>query len=163
MGFFGTIWSWIYHGSGFLLIYFTLACILKSLRRTPMKKLKFIENAIKEGNCALGKVSSYIVYGNPMVHEVEYAYSVDGKVYFTTYVMHGTTEKINPLDEVQPGDGIATNIPNTLTVYYDAKDPKKTVVKGEVFASRGGIRWQKTRKKNKHRDIYKDWTGPVVF
>ena len=47
MGFLNTIWTWIYHGSGFLLIYFTLACVVKSLYRTPMKKLKFIEKAIR--------------------------------------------------------------------------------------------------------------------
>ncbi len=163
MGFLNTIWTWIYHGSGFLLIYFTLACVMKSLYRTPMKKLKFIEKAIQEGNVTLGKVSSYIVYGNPMVHEVEYAYTVNGKVYFTTYVMHETTEKINPVDELQPGDGIATYIPNTLAIYYDAANPKKTVIKKEVFSSRNGVRWQKTKRKNKYRDIYKDWTGPVVI
>jgi hypothetical protein len=163
MGFFGTIWSWIYHGSGFLLIYFTLACIVKSLYRTPMRKVQFIEKAIKDNRVALGKVSSYVVHSNPLVHEVEYAYSVNDKVYFTTYVLNEPTEKINPLDEIQPGDGIATTVPSTLTVYYDAVDPKKTVIKKEVFASRGGVKWKKTKKKNKHRDIYKDWTGPIVL
>jgi hypothetical protein len=64
---------------------------------------------------------------------------------------------------LQPGEGIATYIPNTLAIYYDAANPKKTVIKKEVFASRNGVRWQKTKRKNKYRDIYKDWTGPVVI
>ena len=161
--FWTTVWSWIYHGSGFLLVYFTLACVVKSLLRTPMRKVKFIEKAVEKGNTTIGKVSSYIMYGTPAVHEVEYAYSVNDRIYFTTYVMHEADEQAKESDEYQPGDCIAPCIPSTITVYYDSVDPTKTVVKAEVFASRGGIRWQKTKKKNKHRDIYKDWTGPVVF
>ena len=161
MGFLSTIWSWIYHGSGFLMVYFVLAGVVKSLHRTPMRKLKFLEAAYKDGRTSLGKVSSYIVYGRPQAHEVEYAYEVNGKIHFTTYVIHEPDDKIDPKEELQNGDGVATYIPSTITVYYDAKNPNKTVVKGEVFASRGGMRWQKTKKKNKYRDIYKDWTGPV--
>lgn len=163
MGFFTTIWSWIYHGSGFLLVYFVLACIVKCWRRTPLQKLRFLEKAYKNGCTSLGKVSSYTVIGSPAEHEVEYAYEVNGKIYFTTYVIHEPTEKINEKDELQSGDGVAIFIPSTVMVYYDAKNPNKTVVKSEVFAARSNIKWKRTNKKNRHRDIYKDWTGPIFL
>lgn len=156
-----TLWSWCYRLSGFLVFFYAISCFVKSMKRTPMKKLKFIENAVRNGNTTLGKVSSYITYGSPTIHEVEYAYSVNGKVYFTTYILHHTEEKFNPTDEMQPGDGVTMQIPSTVTVYYDAARPQKTVLKSEVFAGPCFIKWQKTKKKNKYRDIYKDWVGPV--
>ena len=161
MGFLTTVWSWIYHGSGFLVFYYAFVCGLRALKRTPMRKLKFIEKAVNNGNVTLGKVSSYIVYGRPLVHEVEYAYEVNGKVYFTTYILHNTDEEINLSDELQPGNGVACKVPSTVTVYYDPAKPQRTVLKGEVFSTRAHMKWQKTKKKNKYRDIYKDWTGPI--
>ena len=99
MNFASTLWSWCYHLSGFVVCYYVITCIVRSSKRTPLKKLKFIEQAVKNGNTTLGKVSSYITYGTQTVHEVEYAYSVNGKVYFTTYVLHHTEEKINSSEE----------------------------------------------------------------
>lgn len=161
MGFWGTIGSWICTVSGWLLIWFAISGIMKSIKRTPMKKLKFIEKAIKEGNTTLGKVSSYIVYGSSRVHEVEYAYSVNDKVYFVTYTMQNTDEKYNISDELQPGDVL--QIYPRITIYYDAANPNKAVIKKEVFSSRKYLKQIKTKKKNKFRDIYKDWTGPVIL
>ena len=163
MGFFTTIWSWIYHGSGFLVCFYIITCIARSLQRTPMTKLKFIEKAGAKGHSTLGKVSSHVYYKMSKAHEVEYAYSVDGKVHFTTYVVHQPEEEFDTSAEMWPGNGLCLYIPNTVTIYYDEKNPKKTVIRGEVFTSPSFLRWQKTKKKNRYRDIYKDWTMPICL
>lgn len=163
MGFFNTLGSWLCTLCGWLLIWFVVSCIMKGLKRTPMKKLNFIKKAANEGNTTIGKVSSYVVFGNPAVHEVEYAYSVGDKVYFATYQLRVSDENFNPNELFQPGDVIAMYIPNTMTMYYDAANPNKVVCKREVFSSRKCLKPIKTPKKNKFRDIYKDWDTPVVF
>ena len=156
-----TLWSWVYHFSGFLFVYYVFACISRIAQRSPMRKIKFIEKAVTNGNTTLGKISSHITYGTPAVHEIEYAYSVNGKIYFTTYIMHHPQEKIDLNDELQTGDVVAMRIPTTVTIYYDAKRPQKTVLKSEVFTGPCFVRWQRTKKKNKYRDIYKDWVSPI--
>lgn len=155
--------NWLVVISNLLLMWFIASCIIKSMQRTPMRKLKFIEAAHKNGSVTFGKISSYIVYGNPTVHEVEYIYEVDGKVYFVTYKIQQSTEKYKESDELQPGDAIALFIPVTIPIYYDQNHPKKAMIKGEIFSSRNYLKQIKTSKNNKFRDIYKDWTGPVIL
>ena len=161
MGFWAGVGTLIYKFCGLLILGYSFVGIVKTIRRTPLKKLKFIEKAIESDCSTIGKVSSYTAYGNPVTHEVEYAYSVDGKVYFVTFLIHGHDEKFNEYDEYQPGSDMAIHITDTVTIYYDKRNPKKVAIKKEVFAARGWLRQIKTKKKNPYRDIYKDWTGPI--
>lgn len=158
-----TIGNWIYNISGFLIWCYVFTCIIKTCKRTPMRKLRFIEKAVKDNSVTLGKISSYIVYGSPSVHEVEYIYSVNDTVYYLTYVIHVTDEKYRVEEEFQPGDAVAIQIYTTVPVYYDKNNPKKAVISKEVFSSRKCLKQIRTKKKNKFRNIYKDWDGPVIL
>lgn len=162
MSLMSTLWSWIYYGSGFIVGWYGISIIWKSIKRTPMQRIKFIEKAVANNCTTLAKVSSYVTYGTtPMKHEVEYAYKVDDKMYFATYLIHKADEEPKPEDEYQPGNCMAIHIPATSIIYYDKNNPAKSVMKNEVFAEREFMLRIKTPKKNPFRDIYKDWTGPI--
>ena len=128
----------------------------------PLKRIKMIEEANKDGRVAVGKLTCLTLHGNkePEYYQAEYMYVVDGKKYFVTYQM---SFKINVDDskDVMNADMLLLQLKPAMLLFYKKDKPKNVICKSEVFTSWDCLHQVFTPKKNAYRDVEKDWTEPI--
>ena len=162
--FFSTIGLWICRICGLIVIYYTIDIVGMVIKNRPLTKIKFIEKAVDDKASTLGKISSYLMHRKNGVAEVEYAYKVNDKVYYITYKMSAIDSSyINDSDKEESAETLIQNVPTETLIYYDVNNPAKAMTKREIFISPRHYVRIKNRKKNKYRNISKNWEEPIYI
>ena len=164
----GEFWAQNNIGGKLYLIYagITMFAVLMFLIQyivsNPKKKLKFIENASKNGCMAVGKMTCLTTHGvgEPKYFHAEYMYVVNEKRYFVTYKMAVHVPMDDRMDCMN-ADMLLLKLRPVMILFYDKNRPKKVLSKLEVFTSEEGICQIATPKKNVWRNTECDWTKPI--
>lgn len=152
----------IYMIAGMILCSVIIYIVFKKLTDSPTKKLDFIKDANDNNRLTIGKMSCLTINGEkePSTYHAEYMYMVDNKTYFVTYEINYAPPIDTRRDGIDP-DMMLRQLPITMILFYDKKNPKKVYSKLEVFTSSIGIHKVPTPKKNMWRNVDSDWQNPI--
>ena len=156
----------IYMIVGVIALIIATITIVVSITRNPQKKISFCDNAKKNGCETLATCSCYMMKGDRNLYRFwfEYCFPVNEKMYFFTISidldMQTDSDK---LDNYSASQLIRNKDYAQMFVYYDKNNPNNNMIREEIFTSKDALKREKTSKKNKYRDIKKDWIvdGPI--
>lgn len=146
-----------------LIVCYIVSAISQTIGRNPIQKINFIEKAINEKTHTMGKVSCYTIKGFKKYQYVEYIYNVDGQAHYVTYRINIPNADYSGFNGEANAETLVNQFPSSTTIYYDKKNPDKCVTKREVFVSQESYTQTHTKKRNKYRDISKNWTEPIYL
>jgi N-glycosylase/DNA lyase len=153
-----------------------IIAVIKNLRSNPRRKLRLIDQAVRDTSMTIAKLSSYTLTGSLEYYyeNFEYVYKVDEQLYYLTYRVNRKFIDSEPrkkrfadskLRRFFKQDAINESqllqLGNTLVVFYDKRKPQKVASKQEIFVNTDGLRRVRTKTNNPHRDISATWINPV--
>ena len=156
----------IYIIVGAIVVIIATMTIIISVTKNPQKKISFCDNAKKNGCETLATCSCFMIKGDSSLYRFwfEYCFPVNEKMYFFTISIDpdGQPGK-DKLENYSASQLIKNKDYSKMFVYYDKDNPNHNMIREEIFASKDALKREKTPKKNRYRDIRKDWLfeGPI--
>jgi hypothetical protein len=152
----------VYTAYAIIIGIFVISGIVRNIWDNPKHRIRFIEKAQNKNCSAVAKMTCLTLHGvnEPSHYVAEYMYFVNDKRYFVTYQI-GCGLLVDDRVECMNADMLLHKIKNAIVVFYDEKNPKKTMTKQEVFTSYDCIHKIKTPKKNVWRDTEKVWDSAI--
>lgn len=158
----GSFWDKTYVVVVFYLIISTAFFVWFYFTQGSQRRMKFLMEAQKDGRYVPATISCFTIEGTYLKHYyvAEYMYVVNDKRYFATYKID-LNRNIDPSKDKFEADAMIQDIKKYIILFYDKKNPKKVVCKPEIFVSSLAMNKIPNEKKNRYRDVKKNWCEPV--